>query len=93
MKRGEKMKQDYTKGNIWLSVKQMMNSDYRVIHSGDSLRRVIEIYKETKLDSVPVVDDKGVLLGVMPRSRLYQALLDGVSIDEPCTPYMVSPAD
>lgn len=86
------MKQDYTKGNIWLSVKQMMNSDYRVIHSGDSLRRVIEIYKETKLDSVPVVDDKGVLLGVMPRSRLYQALLDGVSIDEPCTPYMVSPA-
>jgi transcriptional regulator with PAS, ATPase and Fis domain len=92
MKRGEKMKQDYTKGNIWLSVKQMMNSDYRVIHSGDSLRRVIEIYKETKLDSVPVVDDKGVLLGVMPRSRLYQALLDGVSIDEPCTPYMVSPA-
>ncbi len=86
------MKQDYNKGNIWLSVKQMMNSDYRVISPGDSLRTVIEIYKETKLDSVPVVDDKGVLVGVMPRSRLYQALLEGVSIDEPCTPYMVSPA-
>lgn len=86
------MKEDYSKGNIWLSVKQMMNSNYRVIGPEDSLRTVIEIYKETKLDSVPVVDEQGVLLGVMPRSRLYQALLDGVSIDEPCTPYMVSPA-
>ena len=86
------MKEDYSKGNIWLSVKEMMNSNYRVIRPEDSLRTVIEIYKETKLDSVPVVDNQGVLAGVMPRSRLYQALLDGVSIDESCTPYMVSPA-
>ncbi len=77
-------------GSIWLSVKHMMNTDYEVIHPDDTLRTVIKIYKETKLDTLPVVDDEGVLVGVMPKGRLYKALLEGASIDDPSTPYIVT---
>ncbi|KGK85484.1 diguanylate cyclase [Desulfosporosinus sp. HMP52] len=73
----------------WLTVKQMMNKHFNVIHSEDSLRTVIQYYQDSRLDTLPVVDQKNKLIGVFPKKRLYKALLDGFSLDDPCTPYIV----
>ncbi|SHI01006.1 sigma-54-dependent Fis family transcriptional regulator [Desulfosporosinus lacus] len=74
----------------WLTVKQMMNKQFIVIHPNDSLRTVIQYYQDSRLDTLPVVDNNDKLIGVFPKKRLYKALLDGSSLDDPCTPYIVN---
>lgn len=79
--------------NSLISVKDLINQDFQSLSPEDSLRTVVSKYKETKVETLPVVDDEGRLLGVFPRGRLYNAILDGKSMDEPCGSYMVtSPA-
>jgi len=73
----------------WLTVKQMMNKQFKVLHLDDSLRIVIQHYQECKLSTLPVVDENEKLIGVFPKKRLYKALLDGSSLDDPCSPYIV----
>jgi len=74
----------------WLTVKQMMNKFFIAIHPSDSLRTVIQYYQESRLDTLPVVDNNKKLIGVFPKKRLYKALLDGSGLDDPCTPYIVN---
>jgi transcriptional regulator with PAS, ATPase and Fis domain len=71
------------------SIRDMMNRRINVIHRGDSLRTAISIFSQYKLDTIPVVDEEGILTGVFSNSRLYKALLDGVDLDEECTPYII----
>lgn len=72
-----------------LSVKELMNSRFKVIRPEDSLRNVIEICLDTKLDTLPVVDENDRMIGVLPKGRLYDALLDNCMLDEPCAPYVI----
>jgi len=73
----------------WLTVKQMMNTQFRVLHLDDSLRTVVQYYQETKLSTLPVVDKEEQLIGVFPKKRLFKALLKGSSLDDSCNPYIV----
>jgi len=72
-----------------LTVGQMMNTNFKVLHREDSLRTVVEYYQEYKISTLPVVDESDNLIGVMPRKRLFKALLDGCSLDTPCDSYIV----
>lgn len=73
----------------WLTVKQMMNTNFRLLHLDDTLRTVISYYQECKLSTLPVVDDKDRLIGVFPKKRLFTALLEGADLDDVCRPYVV----
>jgi len=73
----------------WLTVKQMMNTQFRVLHLEDTLRTVIMYYQDYKLSTLPVVDENENLIAVFPKKRLYKALLEGSSLDDPCGPYVV----
>ncbi len=73
----------------WLTVKQMMNKNFRLLYSDDTLRTVLRYYTECKVSTLPVVDEEDKLIGVFPKKRLYQALLDGAKLDDLCTPYIV----
>ena len=73
----------------WLTVEKMMNKQFGVLHLGDSLRTVIRYYHEYKLNTLPVVDENENLIGVLPKKRLYKALLDGLGLDDPCNQYVV----
>lgn len=68
---------------------QMMTKEFKSLRPHDSLLSAVAIYKEKKLDTIPVVDEDNVLIGVLPRGRLYQALLEGKSLNNPCGPYIV----
>jgi len=73
-----------------ISVVNMMNTDYQTLATDDSLRTVVQVFKDTKLDTLPVVDDNGHLIGVFPKGRLYKALLEGSSLNDSCAPYIVN---
>lgn len=73
----------------WLTVGQMMNKNFKVLHVGDTLRTVVEYYQEYKINTLPVVDENEDLIGVFPKKRLFKALLDGANLDAPCEDYMV----
>lgn len=76
--------------NSYILVKDLLNTDFQPLRPEDSLRTVLNKYKETKVETLPVVDEEGKLLGVFPRGRLYKAILDNESLDKPCEPYMVT---
>lgn len=73
----------------WLTVEQMMNKNFKVLHEEDTLRTVVEYYQEYKINTLPVVDKHENLIGVFPKKRLFKALLEGASLDSSCAPYMV----
>ncbi|MEN6390840.1 MAG: sigma 54-interacting transcriptional regulator [Syntrophomonas sp.] len=73
----------------WLTVKQMMNTNFQLLRLDDTLRTVISYYDEYRLTTLPVVDEKEKLIGVFPKKRLYQALLNGANLDDACGPYIV----
>ena len=72
-----------------LTVERMMNKNFKSLREDDSLRKVVEYYQEFKVTTLPVVDEEDNLVGVFPRKRLFRALLEGASLDEPCKKYMV----
>ncbi|MBR0596919.1 sigma-54-dependent Fis family transcriptional regulator [Sinanaerobacter chloroacetimidivorans] len=73
----------------WLTVGQMMNKNFQVLHLGDTLRTVVEYYQKYKINTLPVVDENEKLIGVFPKKRLFKALLEGAGLDAPCKTYMV----
>ena len=72
-----------------LTVEQMMNKNFKVLHAGDTLRTVVEYYQEYKINTLPVVNENENLIGVFPKKRLFKALLEGAGLDAPCETYMV----
>ncbi len=74
--------------HTWLTVEQMMNTNFKVLHKQDTLRKVIEYYQEFKINTLPVVDENENLIGVFPKKRLYKALLEGQSLEDGIEPYI-----
>jgi transcriptional regulator with PAS, ATPase and Fis domain len=72
-----------------LTVEQIMNRNFEPLRVGDTLRAVVEGYREYKVNMLPVVDSDENLVGVFPKKRLFKALLDGADLDAPCEAYMV----
>lgn len=72
-----------------LSILEIMNTQFKSIRPDDTLRTIMKIYKEYKADTIPVVDENDSCIGVFPRGKLYQALLDGKSLDDSCSDYVV----
>jgi transcriptional regulator with PAS, ATPase and Fis domain len=59
------------------------------IRLGESLRRAVELLKESKLNGVPVVDGTGKLIGYFSRSNLFDCLLNDVNIETPIDAYYI----
>lgn len=72
-----------------LTVGHMMNTNFQTLRPEDSLKTVVEYYQKYKISTLPVVDEDDNLIGVMPRKRLFSALLDGCGLDTPCGDYAV----
>lgn len=73
----------------YLTVGQMMNTNFKVLKSTDTLMTVVEYYHQYKINTLPIVDENENLIGVFPKKRLYKAILDGAPMDTPCKDYMV----
>ncbi|AET68491.1 PAS domain S-box [Desulfosporosinus orientis DSM 765] len=75
--------------NYSMPVTDVMNTYFKPLRRDDTLRTAFQYFKETKLDTLPVVDEQGRLIGVCPKRRLYKALLKGSSLEQTCAPFIV----
>lgn len=73
----------------WLTVRNMMNTNFKALHITDNLGTVLRCFREYNLNVLPVVDDQNALIGVFSSKRLYRALTEGLTLDDPCAPYVV----
>ena len=60
------------------------------LNPGDSLEKAVRIFKNCKIDTIPVVDPEAKLLSAFTRTNLYDALLSSASLKESIDPYVVS---
>ncbi|MHB1407451.1 MAG: sigma 54-interacting transcriptional regulator [Desulfitobacteriaceae bacterium] len=69
-------------------LKDIMNEQIVFLNLGDTLEKVVRIFRQYKIASIPVVDSNEQLLSVFTRPNLYDALLKGASLTEPIDPYV-----
>jgi transcriptional regulator with PAS, ATPase and Fis domain len=72
-----------------LLVRQIMTRCFETVQPNDSLHRVLEVMQDTKLDGLPVADANGKLIGMMPRTSLFNALIAGSPLHEPITAHFI----
>ncbi|MDR1136063.1 MAG: sigma 54-interacting transcriptional regulator [Clostridiales Family XIII bacterium] len=72
-----------------MPVREMMNTNFKPLLPGDTLRTVLEYYQDNKVNLLPVLDAHRKLVGVFPKKRLFRALLEGADIDAPCEVFMI----
>ncbi len=72
-----------------LLVRHIMSKSFETVRADDSLQRVIQLMRKTKLDGLPVVDADGKLIGMMPKTNLFAALGAGFPLHAPITEHFV----
>lgn len=66
VKRGLIISQDYSVPVLMrASIDQVMNREFNVVHSNETLQSVLEKYKPNEIGFVPVVNDDETLLGIV----------------------------
>ncbi|SFR10436.1 sigma-54-dependent Fis family transcriptional regulator [Desulfoscipio geothermicus] len=63
-----------------MRMKDFMTPDVPALQPGDNLRRAVELFRQTRLDGIPVVNEKGFLVGLLTRVNLFDALLEGFDL-------------
>lgn len=61
-----------------MRMKDIMNRSFERLNPGDDLRTVARLFRETRLESLPVTDpESGRLIGIMTKANLYDAIAKG----------------
>ncbi len=66
-----------------LQMKEIMNASVTTISSSQLIGHAIKLFRQSKLHAIFVVDDNGILVGMLTLSNLFDALLRGQSLQEP----------
>ena len=72
-----------------LLVRHIMSKSFETVRADDILQRVIDLMRKTKLDGLPVVDADGRLIGMMPKTNLFEAIGAGFPLHTPITAHFV----
>ena len=64
-------------------VQHIMTRSFRTVECHDTLEKVVELLRESKLDGLPVIDAHGKLIGMMPKANLFDALLSRLPLSTP----------
>jgi transcriptional regulator with PAS, ATPase and Fis domain len=71
-----------------LLLKDIIDDQIVCLNPGDTLEKVVRIFRQYKITSIPIVDTNEKLLSVFTRPNLYDALLQGASLKEFIDPYI-----
>lgn len=63
-----------------MRMKDFMTPGVPTLNRGDTLRRAVKLFRQTRLDGIPAVDEKGCLIGLLTRTNLFDALLEGFGL-------------
>ncbi len=64
-----------------MKVKQVMLENPRTLHRSKTLRDASELYKQTKVNCAPIVDDENNVVGILTVFRLLEALEAGETFE------------
>lgn len=64
-----------------MKVKQVMLENPKTLHRSSTLKDASELYKQTKVNCAPVVDDANNVLGILTVFRLLDAIQAGAAFD------------
>ncbi|WP_158309011.1 sigma 54-interacting transcriptional regulator [Desulfosporosinus orientis] len=64
-------------------MKEIMNTSVVTILSSQLIGQAIKLVRHSKLHAIFVVDDNGILVGMLTLSNLFDALIRGQSLEEP----------
>jgi transcriptional regulator with PAS, ATPase and Fis domain len=70
-------------------VTEIMISTNIQMRPHDSIRNALELFKSSKLNGVPVVDESGKLIGFFSRTNLIDCLLNDISLDTAIDKYYI----
>jgi len=65
-----------------LQMKEIMNTSVTTISSSQLIGEAIKLFRHTKLHAIFIVDDNGILVGMLTLSNLFDALLRGQCLEE-----------
>ena len=65
-----------------LKVRDIMNPDYITVKPGANLDRTLVLMMIYNVKAVPVVDDEGVVIGILTLPRIAKALHEEVDVEE-----------
>ncbi|SFH17101.1 Transcriptional regulator containing PAS, AAA-type ATPase, and DNA-binding Fis domains [Desulfotomaculum arcticum] len=66
-----------------LQLKEIMNTSIATISSLQTIGEAIKLFRNNKLNAIFVVDDDGILIGMLTLSNLFDALLRGQNLEDP----------
>ncbi|MBN2297442.1 MAG: sigma 54-interacting transcriptional regulator [Deltaproteobacteria bacterium] len=58
-------------------VKDMMTRSFETLRPDDDLKRVAGLFRSTRLEILPVIEEDGRLIGIMTKANLYDAVAQG----------------
>jgi transcriptional regulator with PAS, ATPase and Fis domain len=68
-------------------LQDMINDQIVCLNFGDCLEKAVKIFRNCKIDTIPVVNEEQKLISVFTKSNLYDALLNGATLEDPIDPY------
>ncbi|MGE4589821.1 MAG: cupin domain-containing protein [Acidaminococcaceae bacterium] len=63
------------------SVDTIYNQSYEFLTTRDKFRRAIELFKNSQIDFLPIVDDKGKLFNIITKKNMHVLLLGDIKFD------------
>jgi CBS domain-containing protein len=76
--------------NTKLSVKELMTPNPFVLQEGQDLSHAWKLFSENKISGAPVVDEKGILVGVLSQADLLRFAFDNHFADFPQSSFCIS---
>lgn len=72
-----------------MMAKEIMEYTGVSITPKNKLSEAIELFRQTKLYGIPVVDSRNVLIGLFTRSNLFDCLLNGLGVTDPISNHYI----
>lgn len=72
-----------------LRMHDVMTTDFPVLRSEDTLRTAVTMMRSARVDGIPVLDDNDSLAGLLTRSTVYEAILQGYPLESSVKPWMI----
>ncbi|MCL6612740.1 MAG: sigma 54-interacting transcriptional regulator [Peptococcaceae bacterium] len=69
-------------------LKDMMSREVPYLRRGETMERAVHLFKQSKIDALPVVGDDMRLVGVFTRTNFFDALLQRASLEDAIDPFV-----
>lgn len=78
---------------VFLNLEKLMETDFHKLHEDDTLKDVVKYISSARRNIFPVLNEKGVLMGIVQLDDLRADMFDPEKYKTPIDRYMIQPKD